>query len=167
MTGYELAKTMKGKHENRNTKELNDFIAKYFPIWGREHLSVATTAWCAAIMNAWEVASGSGTGSGAYNARSFLNYGSSVYDRDKKIGRVQDAKQGDIAVFERGGSTWQGHVAYIDGVEESENGILIRTLGGNQSDAITIGWYPIKRLLGIRRSFGMIKVDPFLGENNE
>lgn len=137
MSGYNIAKTMLGWHENVKTKELNKFISDRVKAW--KGLSVNSTPWCAGFVNACEVAAGK-EGNGRLNARSLATYGEPV--------TLKQAKKGDIAVFTRGGSTWQGHVAYIDGIE----GNLIRTLGGNQSDSVSIGWYPVSRLLAIRRS---------------
>lgn len=141
MTGYDILKQYKGLHEVRNKKELNSFILKYVPEW--KGLSVDSTPWCAAIVNATERAVGN-AGTGKLNARSFLNYGIKV--------ELKDAKKGDILIFTRGGSTWQGHVTYLDGIEQGQGGrILLRCLGGNQSDSVCVGWYPKERLIGVRR----------------
>lgn len=137
MSGYDELKKMLGKHEVRNKKELMAWL-KSEAVKGDIAIDPSTTAWCAAAVNAAERAAGN-KGNGKLNARSFLTYGTPI--------KLKDAKKGDIVIFERGGSTWQGHVAYLDGIE----GNTIRTLGGNQSDAVTIGWYPKSRLLGIRR----------------
>lgn len=136
-SGYDVLKSMIGLHENRDTRALDAFISKYVPLWRGSHVN--STPWCAGIVNACERSIGK-KGTGLLNARSFLKYGQEV--------RLKDAVPGDIVVFARGGSTWQGHVAYFDGLE----GSLIRTIGGNQSDAVTRGWYNKSRLLGIRRS---------------
>ena len=150
MSGYTELKNYLGKHENRNTKELNDFIGKYVKEW--RGFSVQSTPWCAAIWNAAERAAGL-AGNGKLNARAALTYGTCVYDRNKKLGSWKDGARGDVVIFERGGSSWQGHIAYIDGIEQDKQfNILIRTLGGNQSDSVSIGWYPLARVLGIRRS---------------
>lgn len=136
-TGYQIAKSKLGLHENKNTKELDVFISKYVPAW--KGLHVNTTAWCAGFIGACEKVAGN-TGTGKLNARSYLTYGTSI--------PIQQAQQGDIAIFSRGGSSWQGHVAYIDKIISPK---LLQTIGGNQSDSVSIGWYPINRLIGIRR----------------
>jgi len=141
MTGYEIAKSYLGYHENKNTSMLDNFIGQYLPAW--KGLHVNTTAWCAAFVNACERQAGK-KGTGQLNARSFLNYGTTV--------DLLKAQPGDIVIFSRGGSSWQGHVAYYDGLETSEGRTLIRTIGGNQSDSVSRGWYSTERLLGIRRS---------------
>jgi len=97
--------------------------------------------WCAAIMNACERAAyGLQAGTGKLNARSFLSYGTKV--------SLNDAKVGDILIFTRGDSSWQGHVTYLKAVKV--NGFIC--LGGNQSDSVNEAFYSTAHLLGIRRS---------------
>lgn len=141
MTAITELKKFLGFHENKETTILNQFIRKYVPAWRGS--SVNTTPWCAAMINAIERSIGR-PGNGKLNARSFLTYGEAV--------EIDDAQEGDIVVFSRGGSTWQGHVAYFLNYEKGKNGtILVKVLGGNQSDAVSIGWYPKSRLIGVRR----------------
>jgi uncharacterized protein (TIGR02594 family) len=135
MSGYDEMKKLLGLHEVKDRKELMKYMAKY-----KMPIDPATTPWCAAIMNACERAAGK-PGNGRYNARSFLTYGTEV--------KPKDVKKGDLVVFARGGSSWQGHIAYVDGIEADGT---IRTLGGNQSDKVCISWYAKNRLLGFRRS---------------
>lgn len=142
MKGIDIARKMIGFHENKDTKRLNSFLLDQVPLW--KGLSVNSTPWCAAFVNACEKEVGN-KGTGMLNARSFLKYGKAI--------KMEDIAVGDIVIFERGGSTWQGHVAYVEGVDRGRDGsLLIRTVGGNQSDSVSVGWYPISRLLGIRRS---------------
>ncbi len=98
-----------------------------------------TTPWCAAMVNACERAVGK-KGTGLLNARSFLNYGSKI--------ELGWARPGDIVIFTRGGSSWQGHVAYF--VSRSDER-TINVIGGNQSNQVCYQKYPIRRILGIRR----------------
>lgn len=150
MTGHEIAYKYIGLHEAKNNEQIREFLKKY-SVKGDIAIDPANTAWCAAFVNACERASGN-TGNGKLNARSFLTYGTMVYDKDKKLGNYKQAIPGDIVIFERGGSTWQGHVAYFRGFDKSSDGkILVRTLGGNQSDSVSVGWYDVRRLLGVRR----------------
>jgi uncharacterized protein (TIGR02594 family) len=80
-------------------------------------------------------------GTGSLLARSFLDWGQEGYRPDV----------GDIVVFSRPPTDWQGHVGFfinsevIDGVE------YYRVLGGNQSDRVSIDLYPVSRLLSIRK----------------
>ena len=137
MSGYQVAKQFIGKHEIRDRKELAEFMKKY-----KMPIDPATTPWCAAFVNACERASGN-AGNGKYNARSFLTYG--------RLVTKNQATKGDIVIFSRGGSSWQGHVSYFDGWEESRDGLMVRCLGGNQGDMVKYSWYPADRLLGFRR----------------
>lgn len=135
MSGYGIALQYINLHEVKDNAKLAQFMKKY-----KVSINPATTPWCAAFINACERASGN-PGNGKLNARSFLTYGRKVTSKD--------VRKGDIVIFSRGGSTWQGHVAYFDGFENK--GRIIRTLGGNQSDKVCIGWYDARRLLGFRR----------------
>lgn len=74
--------------------------------------------------------------SGSLAARSYLKWGKAL----------KAPRQGCIAVFSRGRSSWQGHVAFF--VRE-EGGRLV-CLGGNQSDRVSLAPYPKSRLLGLR-----------------
>ncbi len=95
-----------------------------------------TTAWCAGFVNAIEKKCGR-KGTGKLNARSYLKYGTPV----------TTPKLGDIVVFKRGNSSWEGHVGYF--MLEDSNGILV--LGGNQSNKVCYKYYPEASLLGFRR----------------
>ena len=80
-------------------------------------------------------------------ARSWLNVGRAIHDPEP----------GDVVVFWRGQmDSWTGHVGIFTGV--SLDGTRIYTLGGNQSNAVTISAYPKERLLSFRR---LIKVGGF------
>ncbi len=142
MTPFQVAKSMLGLHEVRNNKTIREFL-KANSKKGDLNIDPSDTAWCAAFVNACERACGK-KGSGLLNARSFLSYGTKV--------ELKDAKQGDIVVFARGGSSWQGHVTYLDKIVKEGGRTLLQCLGGNQGDAVTEGWYTLDRLLGIRRS---------------
>lgn len=140
MLGIDVAKKYLGLHENKDTKKLDDFISQRVPAW--KGLHVNSTAWCAGFVGACEVEIGN-TGTHRLNARSYEKYGS----------LATIPQRGDIVVFSRGGSSWQGHVAYVDGIERGGNGEkLVRTIGGNQSDSVSIGYYPMSRVLAFRRA---------------
>jgi len=94
--------------------------------------------WCAAFVGAMLKRAG-GKGTGKLNARSYLEWGTPV---DRK-----DAREGDVVIFKRGNSSWQGHVAFF----VKDNGSTITVLGGNQADAVNRRAYPAASLLGIRR----------------
>jgi len=96
----------------------------------------SATAWCAAAMGAWLIESGH-KGSGKLTARSYLEWGTAT----------ETPKRGDIVVFKRGDSTWQGHVALYLGADKGR----IWVIGGNQANAVTAASYPAVNLLGYRR----------------
>lgn len=135
-TAYELAKTEIGTVEWRDGS--NPKVVAYFRDAGAPHVKDDETAWCAAFVGAMLARSG-GEGTGKLTARSYLDWGQPV--------TLTDAQEGDIAVFKRGNSTWQGHVAFF----VKENGANITVLGGNQSDQVKLSGYPKSSLLGIRR----------------
>ncbi len=99
------------------------------------------TPWCAAFVNLCERQAGH-KGTGLVSARSFLNYGIDVPE--------EKAEEGDIVIFSRGNSSWQGHVTYFVRWNDDEG--TVECLGGNQSDKVCIAAYPQDHILGIRRS---------------
>ena len=99
-----------------------------------------TTPWCAAFVNAVLKEEGiKGTGSNL--ARSFLRWGVPVEGTPEL---------GDIIVFTRGDSSWQGHVGFVSGVDPNDD-TRITVLGGNQSDKVCNVRYNTEHCLGIRR----------------
>lgn len=94
--------------------------------------------WCIdkAIESGWK---GSPSTNKAW-ARSYLSWGKSSKNAPKT---------GDIAVFSRGTSKSSGHVAIF--LEFTKLGTMVKVVGGNQGDAVTITEYPRWRLLDIRR----------------
>lgn len=140
----EVAAQQIGLNEREQRAALQEFMAN-----GGVNLDPAVTAWCAAFVNATLAQSGM-EGTGALNARSFMNWGE----------EVTEPQRGDIAVFSRGDPNgWQGHVGFFDGYDENGQ---IRVLGGNQSDAVSIASYDPSRLLGFRRAVGGGIPDPQL-----
>lgn len=129
---FDVASTLIGKGEVPDRAAIQDYLKN-----GGVNLDPATTAWCAAYVNASLAQSGyKGTGSNL--ARSFLHYGEAV-----------DAPQkGDIAVFSRGSNPSLGHVGFFDSVNPDGS---IRILAGNQGNAVSYGNLPADRLLGYRR----------------
>lgn len=137
MNAYELAQKEVGTVEWANGD--NPKVVAYFKDSGNAGVTDDETAWCAAFVGAMLKRAGV-KGTGKLNARSYLEWGVPV---DRK-----DAKPGDIVVFKRGNSSWQGHVAFF----VKDRGALIEVLGGNQSDAVNVKGYPASQLLGIRRA---------------
>lgn len=114
--------------------ELRDYLTT-----GGQNLDPATTAWCAAFVNATLSKSGM-QGTGALNARSYLDWGQPV----------DQPQRGDVAVFSRGDPNgWQGHVGFFDSFGPDGK---VNVLGGNQGDRVSIAGYDPGTLLGFRRA---------------
>lgn len=129
----EIGRTALGMNENEQNAALRDYLAT-----GGQNLDPATTAWCAAYVNATLNQAGL-EGSGSLAARSFLDVGTPV----------DEPQPGDLAVFWRGSpDDWRGHVGFYQGMDPEGN---ILVLGGNQGDAVSVAPYPQERLLGYRR----------------
>ncbi len=147
MNAYELAKAEVGTVEW--AKGNNPKVVAYFKDSGNPGVTDDETAWCAAFVGAMLKRAGI-KGTGKLNARSYLDWGTPV---DRK-----NAQPGDVVVFKRGNSSWQGHVAFF----VKDRGALIDVLGGNQSNAVNVKGYQAAALLGIRRppkaTLGKIKV---------
>ena len=111
----------------------------YFRDAGHPEVVDDATAWCAAFVGAMLKRAGIGN-TGSLAARSYLKWGEAV--------DLKDAKPGDIVIFKRGNSTWQGHVAFF----VARSGVMVRVLGGNQADAVNERQYPVAQLLGVRRA---------------
>lgn len=120
------AKAFLGCHEVEDKVVLKSFLG----------FNPATTPWCAGFVNAVEKRCGR-NGTGKLLARSFLKYGTAV----------GTPRLGDIVVFKRGNSSWQGHVGYY--ISE-ENGKVL-SLGGNQSNKVCYAYYPKSSVIGYRR----------------
>lgn len=102
--------------------------------------------WCSAFVNyiAWLLRL---PRSKSLAARSWLLAGEPLTIEDAEVGN-------DIVILSRG--TWKpgpevirapGHVGFFAGLIGSE----VYLLGGNQSDAVSVGAYPRDRILGVRR----------------
>ncbi len=94
------------------------------------------TPWCSIFAN-WVAKKAELPRSGKADARSWLKIGTEVHH----------PLLGDIAVFKRGTSAWEGHVAFY--INEMDG--FINVLGGNQSDTVKISAYNKENLLGYRR----------------
>jgi len=113
----------------------------------REYIGVdpKRVQWCAAFVNAVlqeSKLSANYDHPTPYMARSFLEWGESV----------DSPRQGDVVVFPRGNTGWQGHVGfYIDSVAINDI-VYYRILGGNQGNSVSIDLYSAHTALGIRRA---------------
>ena len=103
--------------------------------------------WCSGFINyvAWLLRL---PRSKSLRARSWLEVGKPVSIYDARVGF-------DVVVLKRGGGDQPGpevieapgHVGLFAGLE---NGSII-VLGGNQGDSVSVSYFPIGRLLGVRR----------------
>lgn len=117
--------------------EHNPQILKYFKESGFDQITDDETSWCSAFVT-WCVMKAGMPGTGSLAARSWMNWGT----------RVFDPQLGDIAVFWRNHPTgWEGHVGFF----VRQNGTHVWVLGGNQSNQVNIQSYPGTQLLGYRR----------------
>lgn len=74
-------------------------------------------------------------------ARAFLQWGVAV----------EEPKIGDIVVFPRGNSSWQGHVGFYVKEQVIDGVLYYYILGGNQKNSVRVDLYRADRALGIRR----------------
>jgi uncharacterized protein (TIGR02594 family) len=136
-TPEQIAQAYIGADENDSEQAaaISAFIKKNAGI----DINPATTAWCAAFLDAVLHASGS-EGTGKLNARSYLAWGIPV-----------DSPQlGDVVVLQRGGKdSWQGHVGLYMGTNEDGS---VRVLGGNTGDKVGEADYAPDKVLGFRRA---------------
>ena len=122
----------------------NPKVVAYFRDAGHPEVVNDETAWCAAFVGAMLYRAGI-KGTGSLLARSYLKWGDAV--------SIKDIRQGDIGIIPRGGSTWQGHVFFIDKIANGK----VYALGGNQRDAVNIQTYPVASLIGVRRATSLQK----------
>lgn len=118
--------------------ENNPLIMEMYASVGADWVEHDSVAWCAAFVGHCLERAGIRS-TRKLTARSYLTFGEPV--------DLKDAREGDIVVFKRGNSSWQGHVAFYI----SDAGNRVSVLGGNQGDAVTIAKYPKSSLLGVRR----------------
>lgn len=135
ITYLEFSTFMVGLHEVEHRQALTKLL----------NVDPVETPWCAAYVNAilreHNIPGSESVHEYPLLARSFLKWGT----------EVSEPKLGDVVVFSRGTSNWQGHVGFyietriVDGVE------YYLILGGNQSNMVSYQLYSTDRLLGIRR----------------
>lgn len=116
-------------------KENSAEILRYFREAGDPSIASEETPWCAAFAGAMLKRAGC-QGTGSLLARSYLNWG---------IG-LDAPRLGAIAVLARGNDPAAGHVGFLLGTTAEK----LYLLGGNQSDAVTVGAFDASRLLGYR-----------------
>lgn len=134
-TPLQIARGMVGMDEHTN----RDTISKFIGNVGGQQVDPATTAWCAAFVNAVLRESGV-KGTDKLNARSFLNFGSPV----------NEPKEGDVVVLSRGDPAGgQGHVGFYVGPGRKPG--TVRILAGNQGNKVSEADFSTAQVLGYRR----------------
>lgn len=105
------------------------------------------TQWCAAFVNAiLEINNIPGSSSVSEHpllARSFLQWGTTI--------EPQHIQRGDIVVFPRGNSDWQGHVGFYVSTLTVDGAVKWAILGGNQDNTVSLDYYDPQRALAVRR----------------
>lgn len=135
---YEGLKEVPGKKHNPE-------ILMFFADAGFPGVKDDETAWCAAFANAILARSGL-PGTNSLAARSFLNWGKAT----------ESPRRGDLVVFSRGKSSWQGHVAFYLG--ETKTHVIV--IGGNQRNEVNVSTYSKETVLGYRTR---LKFNPVTG----
>tara|TARA_R110000868_G_scaffold348986_2_gene610170 strand:- start:325 stop:789 length:465 start_codon:yes stop_codon:yes gene_type:complete len=150
-TGYQIAKTLLGLQEHRDKDKLMELfksqglMSPTHPkeVFNPDGVDEHGLPWCAAFVTHCERVARGDKVKIRYAARDFLKYGE---DAGKDLTK---AKEGDILVFTRGNNSYSGHVTYFVSVDKKSG--LIKCLGANQNDAVSIAFYKPSGLLGIRR----------------
>lgn len=129
----DVARKEMGVHEIVGVKD-NPRILEYHQATNLK-ASDDETSWCSSFCN-WVMKQSGIQGTNSAAARSWLNWGA----------KLTKPEIGCVVIFERGNSTWQGHVCFY--LSEDSNNIQV--LGGNQNNQVCIASYPKARLLGYR-----------------
>ena len=114
----------------------NPVIVNYAKEIGMSWVATDEVPWCSIFMN-WCAFKAGYIRSNKADARSWLRVGE----------ETTEPEVGDVVVFKRGTSAWEGHV----GLFISEEDGYVNVLGGNQSDSVKIAKYSKGNLLGYRR----------------
>lgn len=138
MTPYDIAQGYIGTTEAPGAADNPKILAMYASI-GQDWVEHDEVAWCAAFVGHCLEKAGIRS-TRKLNARSYLDWGVPV--------ELYEAQPGDIVVFRRGNSAWQGHVGFL----KAQSGASIEVLGGNQGDAVNIRRFAAAKLLGVRRA---------------
>jgi len=130
------AHTFLGYDEKRERREIRDLTG----------IDPVRTEWCAAFVNAilkiQGVPGSESVSDYPLTARSFLKWGE----------EVDQPRIGDIVVFPRGNSSWQGHVGFYIETRTIRDIDYYVILGGNQNDSVSYDLYPAYKALSIRRT---------------
>lgn len=133
MKAFEIALELYGLTETPG-KESNPEVDRFFRDLGFDLDD--SYAWCSAFMNFCQKAAGNEY-TGKLNAKSWLDWACVT----------NEPQLGDVVIFHRGDpSDWRGHVGFYINEQDGK----INTLGGNQSNRVTISEYAKSRVAGYR-----------------
>lgn len=126
----------------------NPKIKKMFADAGHPEVIDDDVAWCAAFVGSVLKNTGYGN-TGSLAARSYLQYGKRVV--------VEDIQPGDIVIWKRGDSPWQGHVEIV----AKKRGMFLDVIGGNVANQVKLYSRSIdKNLLGVVRPIKSVSSKP-------
>lgn len=131
-----------GKNEQDHTQALQQFM----------NIDPVRVPWCAAFVNT-VLSEHSIPGSDTVHsqpllARSFLHWG---------LPRSGDPHMGDVVVFPRGNTSWQGHVGfYVGNSVDAQGKTQWIILGGNQADSVNFSVYDPHSALSVRYHSGQL-----------
>lgn len=131
---YRIAAGEIGTTEVEGT-EANPRVLEYYRHAGAGYVADDAVPWCAAFLG-WVLAQAGIKNTGSLLARSYLDWGREA----KKPGK------GCVVVLKRGTQPWQGHVGFLDKIEDKS----VWVLGGNQGDAVNVKKFPRSAVLGFR-----------------
>lgn len=103
-------------------------------------------AWCAAFVG-WCLETAGVRASGSAAARSYLTWGAGLSPAHPPVGAVMVLARGNGGQPGADVTDAPGHVGFFFGWGEPGRILL---LGGNQGDQVSIGSFPVHRLLGVR-----------------
>lgn len=98
----------------------------------------ARTPWCAAFVNGILRQEGY-RGTGSNSAASFKRYGSAT----------SNPSSGDIVVIHRRGGSG-AHVGFFKGFVKKNGRTYVAVLGGNQSNRVSVSYYPVSKVHSYR-----------------
>ena len=117
-----VAEQFVGMNEQTDRVTLKEFMG----------IDPARVEWCAAFVNS-VLSDVDITGTGSLMARSYLDWGKST----------DTPSPGDIMVFSRGNSNWQGHVGFYVATVTYKNTAYWIVLGGNQDNSVSYRMYKV------------------------
>lgn len=143
MTLFDYAMRLVGEVHERPGAAHDPFI-----LWCHEATTLRATtdevAWCSSFVNrcAWHLRLPRSKSAGA---RSWLAVGVSIEIEDARPG-------GDIVVFSSSSRPPPaGHVGIFAGLDDGPHGALVRVVGGNQGDGVSVASFPRSAVIGVRR----------------